>query len=396
MSDRPAARGLLASAYLSFVLLGWNAVLLPSLVRSIEGAFHQSDAAFGLLYLVIAVFYAAGSFGGGAATERVGRRVVLSGGAALIGVGLAGAALAPSWLALLIAATVANCGAGVVDGGMNGLVLDLRPAGRGGALNRLHFAFSVGTLIAPAALGQALAAGAPWRALLLAPSLCCVALAVGLGAQAMPSGRHAPSQSAREVLTGTERTLLPFVALAIGIAGYVAAEAAVGNWLVKALAPAPVAAATAVLSIFGGGLALGRLLSARLADRFPALPFTLVCLLFASAALAAAVLAPSFAVAAVLYGVAGLGYGPVYPMIMAMGGALYPHRLAALSGGLAGAAAAGAIVYPPLMGLLAAGVGLRAGLVGAAALGVPTALALVAARAVARRAGEAVEPVPTA
>ena len=59
---------------------------------------------------------------------------------------------------------------------------------------------------------------------------------------------------------------------------------------------------------------------------------------------------------------------------------MYPHRLAALSGGLTGGAAAGGIVYPPLMGFMAANVGLRTGMIGAALLGVPAAICLLVAR----------------
>ena len=71
-------------------------------------------------------------------------------------------------------------------------------------------------------------------------------------------------------------------------------------------------------------------------------------------------------------------------MLIAIGGDLYPRRLAALSGGLTTAATLGAIVYPPLMGLVADSVGIRLGLIGAGALGIPTAAALLAATRSAR------------
>jgi fucose permease len=88
--------------------------------------------------------------------------------------------------------------------------------------------------------------------------------------------------------------------------------------------------------------------------------------------------------AGALFGLTGVFFGPIYPMIMALGGNIYPRRLAALSGGLAAAAVAGSVVYPPLMGLMAARIGLRAGMAGAALLGLPMALALLGARAAAR------------
>ena len=121
----PATRRLAAIAWASFVLIGWAGLLVPSLIRSVKADFAQTDGGIGLFFFVGAVFYACGSFGGGLVTERVGRRPVLSIAAVLIGLGLALEASAPTWTIFLLAAAPAGLGSGVVDGGMNGLVLDL-------------------------------------------------------------------------------------------------------------------------------------------------------------------------------------------------------------------------------------------------------------------------------
>jgi MFS family permease len=89
------------AGYCGFVLLGWNAVLVPALIRSIQPDLRQADAAFGLFFLVSALLYAAGSFSGGLLLERVGRRAVLALATLLLGVGLGCEALAPSWLGFL-------------------------------------------------------------------------------------------------------------------------------------------------------------------------------------------------------------------------------------------------------------------------------------------------------
>jgi fucose permease len=190
---------------------------------------------------------------------------------------------------------------------------------------------------------------------------------------------------ASETYARAERSLRPFVGLAVGIGCYVAAEMAVSAWLVKSLASVPVATATAVLSVFWGCLALGRLLSNRIAERLDYVLFTVICIVCASIALIAALLVPVFPLAVALFGLSGLFNGPIYPMIMALGGNLSPHRIAALSGSLATAAVVGSVVYPPLIGLMASHIGLRAGLLGAGLLGAPAALAIIVARAAARR-----------
>src|SRR5215210_5142960 len=163
------ALGLLG--YSSFVLIGWGGLLGPSLIRSIEHDFAQTDAGIGLLYFISAVLYATGSLGGGLATERLGRRTVLSLGAGLYGIGLVAFALAPSWPMLLLAALPLNLGSGSIDGGVNGLFLDVYRTGRGRALNLLHLFFALGALIAPLVVGRLIDAGVAWQAIFLATSV---------------------------------------------------------------------------------------------------------------------------------------------------------------------------------------------------------------------------------
>ena len=109
----------------SYLLVGWCGILVPSLVRSIEASHQLTDAEFGVYYLVFGVTYAAGSLGGGAATERAGRRPVLALAAGLLAAGLVAQGLAPSWAAFLLAAVPAGLGVGALDGGANGLFLDV-------------------------------------------------------------------------------------------------------------------------------------------------------------------------------------------------------------------------------------------------------------------------------
>ncbi|HEX6510390.1 MAG TPA: MFS transporter [Chloroflexota bacterium] len=390
-APRRTTRALTLTGYLSFVLLGSNAVLVPALIRSIEHDFHQSDAALGIFYFISSVVYAVGSFSGGFLTERFGRRRILSLAAFLFGLGLLVTAAAPVWAGILLAAVAVNWGAGSIDGGVNGLFLDLYQEARGGALNLLHFFFGAGALIAPFAVGLLVAAGVSWRVSVLGVGVGILVLVVLLRGLEMPSGRRVHAESDGTSYEGVERSLLPFIGLAIAIGCYVAGEMAVSAWLVKYLSSVSVTTATGVLSVFWGGLALGRLVSNRIAERLAYVLFTVLCIAGASISLVAALLTPIFPLAVILFGLTGLFNGPIYPMIVAIGGNLYPHRIAALSGSLAAAAVVGSFIYPPAIGLLASRIGLRAGLLGAAALGIPAALAIVGARVAAGRGSSSAE-----
>jgi fucose permease len=206
-------------------------------------------------------------------------------------------------------------------------------------------------------------------------------MAITLAALPMPSGRHRPADVLGEaVALPSEQRMLPFIALAAAIALYVGAELGVSTWVVRLLSNQPLAVATSALSIFWLGLSAGRLLSRWVAELFDYTEFTVACVLLASGSLVLAVLVPWLPLQLALYALTGLFNGPIYPMIMAIGGQLYPHRLAALSGGLTTGASFGTLIYPPLMGIMAAQVGLKVGMLGAAFLGIPAVGCLLLAR----------------
>ncbi len=187
--QRPAFAAILGCAGL--LLVGWTSLLVPSLIRSIEHDFAQTDAAIGVFFFVNAVAYVAGSMGGGLLTERLGRRVVLPLGVGLITVGLFGLANVPTWTAFVVVAIPFGLGSGAVDGGMNGLTLDLYPASRGRALNLVHLFFSLGALASPLVVGRLVEAGTAWQAVVAGTALATIPLAVLVAVADLPSGRHA-------------------------------------------------------------------------------------------------------------------------------------------------------------------------------------------------------------
>jgi fucose permease len=199
----------------------------------------------------------------------------------------------------------------------------------------------------------------------------------------MPSGRRArvptaasagapPAQPSGRLLSG------PLLLLGLAIATYVASEVGVSNWLVRFLEPAPLTTATLALSLYWAGIAVGRLVSSAIADRFDHRRFTLTCALAMSATIAVAVLVPSLPVSIAVFALAGVASGPIFPMIVALGGERFPDRSAAVGGALTGMGIVGTTLYPPAMGFLSVSIGLSAAMLGNAVLALACAGALVA------------------
>ena len=391
MTPRPGprpARSILLPSYASFFLIGWTGLFVPSLLRVLQDDFGRSDAEFGFGYLVIALMFAVGALASGLVAQRVGRRVVLPASALLIAGGMGLEAVAPTWAVFLVGAGLAGAGSGAIDAVATSVIMDLSASGSGNSLNMLHLFYSVGALTAPLVIGLLVALGADWRLLALGTAVVGLALVAPLArVGTVPSRprtetRHASRDRAAAVATGLR---LALAALCVGIACYVASEAGISSWLVGFLDDQPMVVATLGLSLFWGGIAAGRLVASRIADRFDPVRFTTACALMGGIAILVAVAVGWGPARIALFLAAGFAFGPVYPMIMAVAGALFPHRAAAVAGVLTAAGVVGSVTYPALMGLIAGVAGLAAGMLGAAALIVASGGAVIAAGRLAGR-----------
>jgi fucose permease len=371
----------------AFLLIGWSGLLVPSLVRQIEATFGVDDAAVGIWYFVAASAYAVGSLAGGLLTERFGRRTVLTTGALGLAASWVIAGTSGSWVIFTLAAAIGG-GAGAIDGGMNGLVLAVTDAASGRALNFLHLFFSIGAFAAPLVIGWLVASGIAWQVPMVATSVGALLLVAALLSVEIPSGRRErrsdPSPAPANRVGSPPSAPLMLLAVAIGC--YVAAEIAVSSWTVRFLDDVPFATASLALSGFWAGLALGRLLAARWGDAFSHSRLAAGSVAAAGVAVIVAVLAPSPTIAIGAIAVAGFASGPVFPLIVAIGGELYPHRVAAVAGTLTAAGVVGGIVYPPLVGLMSASLGIGAGLLGGGCLSIVAAGAILAAARLSRQA----------
>ena len=388
--------------FAAFFLIGWTGLLVPSLIRQVQGTFGQTDSGMGLAYLLASVLYVTGTMAVGVLARHVPRRAVLGAGPCLMAAGLVVAAAAPGWTVFLAGYALAGLGSGIVDAGVNALFMDLYP-GRAAMLNRLHLFFALGALAAPLAVGTAVGSGLPWPWLLLLTAAVAAPVGIALGSQPMPPA-HPVEPEADDASSGATSPegwagsrgrvglgRAPLLLLAIAIGCYVATELGVSSWLVRYLEPAPLEVATLALSLFWASLGLGRLVSSFVVDRMGAVRFATVWAAGCGVAIVAAIVVPWLPAAIALFAVAGFAAGPVYPMIMAIGGSLYPGRASMVSSTLASAAIVGSIVYPPLMGVVSETAGLWWSMLGAGLFVIGGAAAIWSAAAIARRRGR---PMP--
>jgi len=117
----------------------------------------------------------------GPSADRLGAKPFTVLGSLLIAAGLLLAALANSYLTLLLAVFIMGLGAGTLDMLLSPVVCALLPERKAAAMNWLHAFYCIGAVMTVVVASSALQSGASWRAIIgwlaIGPALVCVAFA---------------------------------------------------------------------------------------------------------------------------------------------------------------------------------------------------------------------------
>ncbi len=328
-------------------LLGMPDGALGVLWPSLRATFERPVGDLWMLAAAGTALYVAGSVLTGAGARRFGQGGFVAGATVTAVAGYALWLLSPAWLVVIVAVAATGFARGAVDAAANA---DAALASGAATLGLIHASYGLGATAAPL-LATPLLRAAGWRgvvALLVAVSAACAAAAVrlrgrwdtpaaadgasaGAGAttaagatrdprpagQAEPAAPTATPARARRGVLGA--TLLAFVV-------YVAVETSVGAWAFSVLREGRgvgLAWAGPLTASYWGALTAGRVLLWAGGRRAGAR------LLHASALLALGGLVlfwgDPFGAGAVGLAVTGLGFGPIFPLLVA----LIPARLGA-------------------------------------------------------------------
>jgi FHS family glucose/mannose:H+ symporter-like MFS transporter len=169
----------------------------------------------------------------------------------------------------------------------------------------------------------------------------------------------------------------PFVmVLALMMGVYIGAEILLGDWSATYLQRIhhldKVAAATCV-SLYWGGLAVGRLLSAAATRWFNGRTLLVLTCVLSLAATIALVAAQSTPVALFALTLSGLGYAAIFPLVMAVAGEVFPEATGTIAGLLIGAGSICGAAIPWAGGVLVQFSDARAAL----ALSIPAGIIMV-------------------
>jgi FHS family glucose/mannose:H+ symporter-like MFS transporter len=352
---------------------GWIGPFLPEISRIVILPIDRA----GLIVSASAAGYFISVLVAGETSESWSAQAILIGAMILFTAGLFGLGAARGLGGLLASGFVIGLANGGIDVGANALIVELNRDRMASALNYLHVLFGVGALLGPMIVAGALAQTISYSRVFATGAIACALIALALVAT-----------PALEILTSQEQPggLLPMLARPlIWVVGgvmllYVGAEVGIGAWLFvylrRAGAVSTVLASSGV-SLYWLGLVAGRMAGGRLAHRFSIPQFTVMSCALSALALIGLITAPSnHLAAALMVMLIGLGYGPVFPNMIATGAARFPSEVGRMTSIVVAAGAIGGTFVPLIMGRAIAMSNVRASM--EIALGVTASMALLA------------------
>ena len=354
-STKPAhtIRFITYGAFFAFFLFGFidniKGPTLPALLSDLNFSYAQGGTiVFGAYmgFLVATLLT-------GPLSDIAGKKAVIFVCCLCFFVGISAYAAFHTFWLLTLAMTAIGLGLGSVEVGANLIVVDLYHQEKGKYLNLLAFFHGVGSMVAPLYAGRMLAAGMSWQQVYQFSLPLVIALFLYFLFVKYPRTASSESNSldlkkiGKSVFTG--EMLLFYIAIAL----YVGAEIGIGAWLVEFLQKTKsqsVMRSSFYLSLFFGGITLGRFVGSFLVGKIGYLKILFITSVASSICLAIGTFGPP--ALAFFIPLAGLFFAIVFPTITAAVSELHQENVGTILGILFAFAGVGGALGPWLVGVM--------------------------------------------
>ena len=261
----PRLRLQIALAFFAFILIGANdgavGVLLPSMIAY----YHVDKGTIGLLFLSMAIGFIAAAFNSGLLVAKLGSRLFLMLGAAVLMLSLFTISLAPPFPVMLVMFLPLGFGAAILDAGLNAYFAGLPR--NGALLNYLHAFYGTGALLGPIVASGLLVLHVGWNNVYDVWVVMGLIVLIGFGLVFQHRHVAAPAASAETARVGSNVLLSALRLRVVWIAAlfllfYTGTEVSLGSWSYSFLTETrhgPTLLSGWVVSGYWLGLTLGRL-----------------------------------------------------------------------------------------------------------------------------------------
>jgi len=333
-------------------------ILIYGIVAATWGTLNPTlgftNAQIGSIATAQAIGLVVASISVGPLIDRMGKKIALVGGLALISTSFWLLPFAGGDFTLvMVALALLGLGGGIVVTGANALVSDVAESRRGSMLNILNLFFGLGGLVTPFVTANILG-GSALRMCYVAAVLASAALLITFFTP-MPRPTGERGFKASEIGAVVGRPVLYVLALFLFL--YVACEVGVWNWLAKYLINVRHLDSSTALNIlalgFALGLLVGRFAVSRILLRVSALSVTLGASVAMAIATFAMLQVNSPSAAWVVVFCAGLAMAPIFPTTLALVGDAFPRMTATAMGIVITCGWLGLAVSSPIIGAFA-------------------------------------------
>jgi FHS family glucose/mannose:H+ symporter-like MFS transporter len=330
--------------------LGWNLVG-PSL-PAMRAEYSLSLASVGVVFPLASAGFAIAVMVAGYVVDSYGRRPALIGASVMMGVGYLGWGLAPHWAITLAFMLFTGAGLGCVDIITNVTASDASTGNRVADLNRLHMFFGLSAVLSPLLIGLSLDIN--WRLPMIAIGVLGFALLPITMRARLPQAASLERLSRANVLPLARNGIVVMVTAVLVL--YIWVEISLIGWGVTYLTDEfqePYGRSTVIVSLFWGAIFLGRLAMMWLSRRFSTEQTLQIPLIVSVPLFLILGLAPSAPVVYAVVFLLGLCVAPVFPTMFALALQRFPRRPGTVSILLLLGAAAGGLLPPYVIGLVA-------------------------------------------
>jgi fucose permease len=374
-------------AFIAFILIGANDGAIGILLPGMSVTYGINNATISALFLTATAGYFVAALNNGPLVAKLGNRLCLLLGAALMLIGYGVISTRPPFALVLLALVPVGFGTALLDAGLNAYVAGLPQNTT--RLNYLHAFYGTGALLGPIIASTFIALRWQWNTVYLAWVCIAALLVIGFGfifkdnapsslnvgadlsrpstdlSRPGPESRS-PADSSRphtegNILFMTLRLRAVWLG-ALFLLIYVGAETSLGSWSYSFLTEERHGAALLsgwTVSGYWLGLTLSRLLLGKIAAHIGNKRMIQLCLCGIAAGLLLVWLIPSPVVSAAGLFLTGFSLGPIFPTTIALMSQLVSSRLLSSTiGFIASFGSMGAAFFPWFAGNVTQHIGL--------------------------------------
>ncbi|NPV76177.1 MAG: MFS transporter [Anaerolineae bacterium] len=331
---------------------------MPALLKEMNFSYSQG----GTILLAAYLGFFAATLLTGVLADVAGRRAVLLAAACSIFLGVVGFVTLKTFWGITISFFIIGLGTGGFDLGGNSIIVDLQPKEKGRYLSLISVVHGISAMISPLLAGFFIAGSLGWRPGYLVVLALAVVMIVFASLTKYPAGAGTFQEGMNLKTLGKQITMPQMRWLYILMMAYVGLEMSMASWLPAYLQEVhgmSVRMSSQSVSLFFGGLMIGRLIGSFVIHR---VGYLRVLLIASTGGLACLALGLSGSTGMTFFlPFSGLFFSITFPVTTAFATDMHRDNIGSMIGLLFSFAGLGGAIGPWLIGLLIDVAGMQTG-----------------------------------